>query len=86
MRVISLNLDLEDAEILRRAIAGAMERRGENQLSTVDNDYRALHALAGELDRLLSGPRPSRFSMAVNGGPVDATAHLTVIPGGLVQE
>ncbi|MFM9107591.1 MAG: hypothetical protein ACKOWF_12930 [Chloroflexota bacterium] len=86
MRFISLNLDLEDAEILRRAIAGALDRRSGHPLSAVDDDYRALHAMAGELDRLIQTPSLPRPGAVVNGSPLAAASRLTLLPGGRSEE
>jgi hypothetical protein len=86
MRFISLNLDLEDAAILRRAIGGALERREGASLSPVDDDYCALHALASELDRLIDSPGRPRMGAVVNGAPVAPLARLTVLPGGRSEE
>ena len=86
MRFISLNLDLEDAAILRRAIAGALDRRAGSPVSAVDDDYRALHAMAGELDRLIEAPSQRRFGAVVNGLPVEPGTHLTLLPGGRAEE
>ncbi|MGI9253716.1 MAG: hypothetical protein ACR2J8_08210 [Thermomicrobiales bacterium] len=86
MRFISLNLDLEDAVILRQAIAGALDRRSSSSLSAVDDDYRALHAMASELDRLIDAPSPRRYNAVVNGGPMDPGSHLTVLQGGLSED
>ena len=86
MRFISLNLDLEDAEILRRAIAGALDRRTGSPLSAVDNDYRALHAMAGELDRLIQAPSLPRVGEVVNGAPLASASRLTLLPGGRAED
>ncbi len=86
MRFISLNLDLEDAAILRRALVGVLDRRTGPTLSAVDDDYRALHAMVGELDRLIDSPSQRRLGAVVNGAPVEPASRLTLLQGGLAED
>ncbi len=86
MRFVSLNLDVDDATILRRTLAGTLGG-GSRAMATVDEEYRALHAMIGELDRLLAADRPQRIavlppSTADEIGP----ARLRIVRGGLAAE
>lgn len=84
MRFVSLNLDVDDATILRRTLAGTL-RAGSNAMVAVDDEYRALHAMIGELDRLLGADRPQRFMPAAESGEPGG-ARLRLVRGGLAAE
>jgi len=84
MRFVSLNLDVEDATVLRRALAGTLSAGRALPARPVDDDYRALHALIGELDRLLEAPAASPRPVAPLAGCERAV--LTMMPGGRLAE
>lgn len=62
MRVVSLNLDADDAASIRRALAGAITACacGDGADGRPCPDCEALAAAVSDLDRLLSGPPPRR--------------------------
>ena len=84
MRFVSLNLDIEDATALRRALAGTLAAGRDLPARPVDDDYRALHAMIGELDRLLDAPavRPRPMAPLAGGD----RAALTMMPGGRLAD
>lgn len=86
MRFVSLNLDVDDATILRRTLAGTLGG-GSRAMAAVDEEYRALHAMIGELDRLLAADRPRRVAVLPPSGPDDdVPGRLRIVRGGLATE
>lgn len=61
MRFVCLNLDIEDASLLRQTLARSLSRVGPGPLG---DEYRALHAMVGELDRLLDDQPRRRVAVA----------------------
>jgi hypothetical protein len=84
MRFVSLNLDVDDATILRRTLAGTLGA-GTRSMAAVDEEYRALHAMIGELDRLLSADRPRRVALPSIGDEASA-GRLRLVRGGRLGE
>jgi hypothetical protein len=80
MRFVTLNLDVQDARVVRRAVAGAIGRcgcqRGDDGGSCPSCE--ALEAVLADLDRVLSGPGARR----TGSGPSYGTAPLR--PSGAV--
>lgn len=85
MRFVSLNLDVDDATILRRTLAGTLGG-GSRAMATVDEEYRALHAMIGELDRLLAGDRPRRVALLPPAADETGPGRLRIVRGGLATE
>jgi len=83
MRFVCLNLDIEDASLLRRTLAGSLGRDGADAAA---DDYRALHAMIGELDRLLeTGPRRRVAVAPAVSESLSAGPRLEVMRGGLLD-
>lgn len=83
MRFVCLNLDIEDASLLRRTLARSLRRSAADPAA---EDYRALHAMVGELDRLLDPEPRHRIAVAPLGAePVQTTPRLQLMRGGRVE-
>ena len=83
MRFVCLNLDIEEASLLRRTLAGSLGRAGSDRASA---DDRALHAMIGELDRLLeTGPRRRVAVAPVVAESLPTGPRLEVMRGGLLD-
>jgi hypothetical protein len=74
MRFVSLNLDVQDARVVRHTVAGAIGRcgcpRGDDDRSCPSCE--ALEAVLADLDRLLSGAgaRRTRLGSALGTAPL----------------
>ncbi|MCC6314361.1 MAG: hypothetical protein IT337_10150 [Thermomicrobiales bacterium] len=93
MRIVCLNLDIEDATLLRRALIGAMDGTSAGSVRKTDADARALGAMIGELDRLLATDAPRRdfrlpAVLAAGDSIVEPprTPHLQLVRGGLLAD
>lgn len=83
MRFVCLNLDMEDASLLRRTLAGSLRRAASDAAS---DECRALYAMIGELDRLLeTGPRRRVAVAPAVAEPLTAPPRLEVMRGGLLD-
>jgi hypothetical protein len=83
MGFVCLNLDFEDASVLRRTLARALHR---SPADPATEDYRALHAMIGELDRMLDSETRRRVVVAPIGMEQSHPApRLQLMRGGRVE-
>ncbi|MBA3414888.1 MAG: hypothetical protein H0U10_06670 [Chloroflexia bacterium] len=83
MRFVCLNLDIEDASLLRRTLAGSLRRSAPNPAA---EECRALHAMIGELDRILDAKPRRRVEDAVEfAETMPAAPRLQLMRGGRVE-
>lgn len=75
MRFVCLNLDMDDASLLRRTLARSLGSHGDS----CGADSEALSAMIGELDRLLAGAPRSRF--LTEPVPAAAVPRLRIVRG-----
>jgi hypothetical protein len=70
MRFVTLNLDVQDARVVRQTVAGAIGRcgcqGGDGPGACLACE--ALAAVLADLDRLLTGARPRRTGLGLSSG------------------
>ena len=83
MGFVCLNLDIEDASLLRRTLARSLRR---SAIDPAAEEYRALRAMIGELDRVLDREPRRRVVVAPIGAePLQSTPRLQLMRGGRVE-